>query len=298
MRLFKKLSGQGVSAYLMCFPALLILFVFLIVPFFMSIFYSFTDHHMLLSVKNGTNFIGLDNYVRVLTSKDTYTAYINTFLYLLYVVPALTVIPFLLAVALNRKRKLTNLFRILFFSPQVISMTVISVVWAFILGSSETSIINTILGFFNIEPQMWLKNPSQALGVIAFMSIWAGVGFNMIIYLSGLQYISPELYEAAEIDGASSSQKVLLITMPLMKRSFVFIFMTSTIAALKIFTQVFILTRGGPINSTLTIVYLIFNIGRENMQVGLSSAHSVIFFFVVLALSQLQSKWLLKEDYA
>jgi len=145
---------------------------------------------------------------------------------------------------------------------------------------------------------MWLKNPSQALGVIAFMSIWAGVGFNMIIYLSGLQYISPELYEAAEIDGASSSQKVLLITMPLMKRSFVFIFMTSTIAALKIFTQVFILTRGGPINSTLTIVYLIFNIGRENMQVGLSSAHSVIFFFVVLALSQLQSKWLLKEDYA
>ncbi|MCI9637104.1 MAG: sugar ABC transporter permease [Hungatella sp.] len=294
----KVFYNQRASAWIMCAPALITLFIFVIVPFLMSFMYSFTNKQFVMAANNPLKFVGLENYKRVLTSGDMIAAAKNTVQYTFYVVPALTILPLLLALLLNNQLKGMTFFRIVCFSPQVISMAVVSIVWAFILGSSKSSMMNTILGFFGLPPQGWLKDPAQSLFSIAVMSVWSAVGFNMIIYLSGIQFISQDVYEAAQIDGCGPVQKFFYITFPLLKNTVVFIVMTNIVSSLKFFTQVLVLTKGGPLKSTISLVYLIYETGFVKMQIGISAAQSVVFFAVVMMVSMIQSKVLLKEEGA
>lgn len=258
--------------------------------------YSFTNKQFVMAANNPLRFVGLENYKRVLSSGDMIAAAKNTVKYTLYVVPALTILPLLLALLLNNKLKGMTVFRVICFSPQVISMAVVSVVWAFILGSSKGSMMNAIIGAFGLPPQGWLKDPGQSLFSIAIMSIWSAVGFNMIIYLSGIQFISEDIYEAAQIDGCGPVQKFFYITFPLLRNTVVFIVMTNIISSLKLFTQILVLTKGGPMKSTISLVYLIYETGFVKMQIGVSAAQSVVFFVVVMIISTIQSKVLLKEE--
>ncbi|MBT9777996.1 ABC transporter permease subunit [Clostridium sp. MCC353] len=294
----KLLYNQSASAWLMSAPALITLFIFVIIPFLMSFMYSFTNKQFVMAANNPLRFVGLENYIRVLSSGDMAAAAKNTLKYTVYVVPALTILPLLLALLLNNRLKGMTAFRVICFSPQVISMAVVSVVWAFILGSADGSMMNTIIGFFGIPPQGWLKDPSQSLFSIAVMSIWSAIGFNMIIYLSGIQFISQDIYEAAQIDGCRPVQKFFYITFPLLKNTVIFIVMTNIISSLKLFTQILVLTKGGPMKSTMSLVYLIYETGFVKMQIGVSAAQSVVFFVVVMVVSMIQSKVLLKEDKA
>ncbi len=284
------------GAWLFCLPALLTFGTWTIAPFIMSVVNSFTNKQFLMSPNNPLKFVGLENYKRVLSSPEMGAATVNIVVYMLMVVPAVTILSLLLAILLNNKMKGMAIFRAISFSPQVVSMAVVAVIWAFILGSSKTSLLNSFLGLFGIPAQGFLRDPSQALASIAVMSIWTAIGFNMIIFLSGLQFIPSDLYEAASIDGAGPTRKFFSITVPMHKNSIAFVIITNVISSLKMFTQVLVLTRGGPLNSTLTPTYLIYETGYSKMQVGVSSAQSVIFFCAVLVVSLIQSKVLLKED--
>ena len=207
------------------------------------------------------------------------------------IVPSILVLAVLLAVLINRKMKGIALFRMIYFSPQVVTMTVVAVVWAFIYSPGENGLLNSFLGLFGIEPQLWIKSPNQAMPSIAVMSIWQALGMQAVIVLGGLQYISPDLYEAGKVDGCNSVQEFFYITLPLL-----YVIVTNTISSLRLFTQVYVLTNGGPMGATNSIVFQMYKTGFNNNQVGYASAMAVVFCGAVLIISILQNKYLGGED--
>ena len=287
--------GQVKTAWLFCAPAIILILIFIIIPFAMSVGYSFTNR-MLVPKKNSvTEFVAFQNYIKMFTSGTALSAFKNTFFYACLVVPSTLLFATLLAILVNRQMKGIKLFRMIYFSPQVVTMTVVAVVWSFILSSGSDGIMNSVLGFFGIEPQRWLQDSRLALVCIAIMYIWQSLGLQMLIILGGLQYISEDLYEAAMMDGCNSWNKFWNITVPCLKHTLVYVLISTTINSLKLFTQVYVLTDGGPQGSTTTVVYLLYKAGFINGQLGYSSAISVIFFVLVFVISQIQNR-VLGED--
>lgn len=262
----------------------------MIVPFFMAIFYSFTNRKLVVSAKKPTAFVGLDNYVKMFTNKTAGQAFWNTFEYTLILVPVVLVLATLLALLINRKARGVTIFRMIYFSPQVVTMTVVTVIWGFFFSSSGDGLINAIFNFFGLPAQKWLQDSTLAMPAIAIMSIWQCLGMQMIIVLGGLQYIPEELYEACTIDGANSLQQFFYLTIPQLKNTLVYVFISNTIYSLKMFTQVYMLTQGGPNHSTTTLVYLMYEEGFTNNRVGYTSAIAVVFFLMVLVISLIQNK--------
>lgn len=185
--------GEAKAAILFCTPAVVLAIIFIIVPFAMSVFYSFTNKQLIPKMGMETSFVGLKNYIEIFTSKVTLLSFKNTFLYALIVVPSVLVLGTVLAVFVNQKMKGVKVFRLIYFSPQVVTMTVVAVVWAFIFSSNSTGLLNSFLGLLHISPQKWLQDENLALVCIAIMYIWQTLGMQMLIILSGLQYISEEL---------------------------------------------------------------------------------------------------------
>ena len=196
----------------------------------------------------------------------------------------------LLAVFVNSKLRGVKIFRTIYFSPQVVTMTVVAVVWAFIFSSGESGLMNSVLQLFGLEPQRWLQDTQWAMFCIAVMYIWQSLGLQMLIVLGGLQYIPEELYEAAYLDGCNSFQKFWRITVPMLKNTLVYVLISTTINTLKLFTQVYVLTNGGPQNATTSVVYLLYKSGFINQQVGYSSAIAVVFFIIVAVIALIQNK--------
>lgn len=287
--------GEAKAAVFFCAPAVALALVFIILPFAMSVVSSFTNKQLIPKVGMETTFTGLKNYIEIFTSKVTLLSFKNTFLYALIVVPFVLVIGTVLAVFVNQKIKGVQVFRLIYFSPQVVTMTVVAVIWAFIFSSNSSGLLNSLLGIFHIEPQKWLQDQRLALPCLAIMYIWQNLGMQMLIILSGLQYIPEELYEAAKIDGCTTSQKFFYITVPGLKNTLVYVLVSVIINSLKVFTQVYVLTNGGPSNATTTVVFQLYKAGFVNGQVGYSSAIAVIFFMLVMVISILQNKFA-KED--
>ena len=277
--------GESKAAFLFCTPAVVLALVFIILPFAMSVVYSFTNKQLIPKVGMETAFVGLKNYIEIFTSKVTVLSFKNTFLYALIVVPSVLVIGTVLAVFVNQKIKGVQVFRLIYFSPQVVTMTVVAVIWAFIFSSKSSGLLNSFLGLLHIAP----------LPCLAIMYIWQNLGMQMLIILSGLQYISEELYEAAEIDGCTTFEKFIYITVPGLKNTLVYVLVSVIINSLKVFTQVYVLTNGGPSNATTTVVFQLYKAGFVNGQVGYSSAIAVTFFMLVMVISILQNKFA-KED--
>lgn len=286
-------DGQTATAWMMSVPTLIVIAVFTILPFVMAFVYSFTDKQMVSM--SAPNFVGVKNYIRLFQDPITYKALFNTFEYTIIVMPLITIFSLLLALLINIKLKGITAFRTIAFSPQVLSTTVVSVAFAFILSPSKTGMLNSLLAVFHIPAQTWLKDPKLAMPTIIAMTIWQVVGLNMIYYLSGIQYIPTELYEAADIDGCTAWQKFLNVTIPLLRNTTIFVVISNTIFSLRLFTQVYVLTSGGPRNSTVSLVYLIYSSGFNGMQVGYASALSVIFFLMVLIISVFQVKLMNRE---
>lgn len=222
-------------------------------------------------------------------------AFLNTLLYAVMVVPTTILLGTLLAVFVNSKLRGVKIFRTIYFSPQVVTMTVVAVVWAFIFSSGESGLMNSVLQLFGLEPQRWLQDTQWAMFCIAVMYIWQSLGLQMLIVLGGLQYIPEELYEAAYLDGCNSFQKFWRITVPMLKNTLVYVLISTTINTLKLFTQVYVLTNGGPQNATTSVVYLLYKSGFINQQVGYSSAIAVVFFIIVFVISEIQNYIIGKE---
>lgn len=223
-------------------------------------------------------------------------AIVNTFIFVLIVAPLQAGLALGLALLINQRLRGINVFRAIYFMPVVVSIVVVSLLWRLIYDG-QSGLLNNLLGtisFGLITPIEWLGSPSTALGSIIAMSIWQAVGFHMVIWLSGLQSISPTLYEAAAIEGASKWQVFRYITWPGLRNTAVLILIVITMQAFGLFAQIDVMTNGGPLDSTQTIVFQAIERGYGKQDISGGSAISVILFVIVLSISLIQ-RWLTRE---
>jgi ABC-type sugar transport system permease subunit len=280
---------QKVLGVLFSLPALALMFTFLILPVVLAFVYSFMNYNMLNP--DAKVFSGLDNYIRLFQDKIFFTALKNTLYFTGLVVPLQCGVALLLAILVNKKVKAASLGRVFFFSPVVTSMVVVAILWTF-LYNVDNGLINNALNFFGIENQPFLLSPDQAMNSIIFMSIWQAAGFQMMIFLAGLKDVPEELYEAAEIDGANVWQKFRNVTLPSIQHVTGFVLIITTIQAFRLFIQPYVMTNGGPSDSTKTMVFMLYENGFQFRDVGYSSAIAVVFFLVVIITSLLLKKLL------
>lgn len=223
-------------------------------------------------------------------------AVVNTVLFVIVVAPVQGMLALGLALLINQRLRGINVFRTIYFMPVVVSIVVVSLLWRFIY-SGQNGLLNNLLGFltFGAFPQVdWLGNPDTALGAIIAMSIWQAVGFHMVIWLSGLQTISPTLYEAGAIEGASKWQSFRYITWPGLRNTAVLVLIVITMQAFALFAQVDVMTQGGPLDSTQTIVFQAVDRGYGKQDISGGSTISVILFVIVLSISLIQ-RYLTRE---
>jgi multiple sugar transport system permease protein len=349
---------EALTGWLMAAPVIILLGLFLIVPFLLAFGLSFTNQRLISP--NPTEFVGTQNFQNLLTvrlftlepeqdasgntlrdedgalsypslrdftrnnpdypqldglreysswqvgsnrlillASDTVflRAVLNTLLFVIIVAPLQAGLALILALLINQPLRGVNIFRMIYFMPVVISMVVVSLLWRFIYDGQD-GLLNSVLSFLSFgtfRPVDWLGNPSTALGALIAMSIWQAVGFHMVIWLSGLQTIPFVLYEAASISGANGWQKFRFVTWPGLRSTAVLILIVITIQAFGLFTQVDVMTRGGPRDATQSIVYQAVQRGFDRQDIASGSAISVVLFVVVLAISLIQ-RYLTRGD--
>jgi multiple sugar transport system permease protein len=267
--------------------------LFLIIPIVLAFGLAFTDTR-LISPRPG-QFVGFDNFAYLFTDPVFWASVRNTFYFAVVVVPVQAGVALLLALLVNAKVRGTNFFRTVYFLPVVTSMVVVSLLWRFMY--QKNGLINQFLSGITggaYTPIDWLNDPLWAMPAIMFMSVWQGVAFHMVIWLAGLQTIPAELYEASEIDGASKLQQFRFVTWPGLRQTATLILVTITIASFSLFTQIAVMTQGGPLDSTTTVVYQAVRTGYQQLQTGLASAISLVFFVMVLVVSGIQ-RYLTRE---
>lgn len=273
--------------------ALVLLTLFLFIPMILTLVFSFTDFFTL--DPQSTKFVGLENYVRLFKDELFGKAFLNTIKFAIIVVPLQMGGALLLALGINKVTHCKKYFKVAFFIPVVMSLAVVSTLWMQLY--SPDGLINTILNNLGIASQPFIHSKEQALASISMMSIWQGMGYQMIIFLGALQAISPSLYEAAEIDSASPWKTFVNVTLPELKPITVYVLLTITIGAFKLVVQPMVMTGGGPAFSTYSMVYDIYETGTVNWDMGYASAMSIIFAILVIILASIQN-WLTnrKED--
>ena len=272
-------------AIAMFLPAAVLMLSFLIVPMILTFILAFTNTR-LVSPQPG-EFIGLENFANLFSNETFWASLRNTIIFTVVIVPVQSAIALAIAVLVNTKTRGTTFFRTVYFLPVVTSIVVVSMLWMFMY--QKDGLINQTLARVGIQGPDWLADPQWALFAIIILSIWQAMGFHMIIWLSGLQTIPGELYEAASLDGATRWQQFVNVTWPGLRPTAVFILITITIAAFGLFSQVNIMTQGGPLNSTTTLVYMAVRTGFEQQQTGYAAAISLVFFVLVLIVTLIQT---------
>jgi multiple sugar transport system permease protein len=286
-RFSRKLRSEGRSAAWLVAPAVVLMATFVLIPIALTFGLAFTNAKLVSP--EPASFIGIDNFSRLFDSPVFWKSLRNTILFAVFVVPLQAGLALVLALLINVKVRGVNVFRTVYFLPVVTSMVVISLLWQFMYQPDGliNSVLRTVSGGA-IQGTDWLGNPTTALAAILFMSIWQGVGFHMVIWLSGLQTIPGDLYEASSLDGASNWQNFRYVTWPGLRQTRTFILVTISIAAFSLFTQVQVMTQGGPLDATTTVVYQSVRAGYAQQQTGYASAISLVFFVLVLTVSLIQ----------
>ena len=281
-----KRSGQHPTtvALLMLLPAGVLMITFLIIPIGLTLALAFTNARLVSPVP--AEFIGFANFVRLFESDTFWASLRNTVVFAIVIVPFQSALALGLALLVNVKMRGVNFFRTVYFLPVVTSIVVVSILWLFLY--QPNGLINAMLLKVGIHGPDWLGNPNTALIAIILLSAWQAMGFHMVIWLSGLQAISHDLYEAASLDGASKVQQFLHVTWPGLRQTRTFILITITISAFSLFSQVNIMTQGGPLDATSTLVFQAVRTGFQQQQTGYASAISLVFFVLVLIVSLIQ----------
>lgn len=281
------------SAFWFLFPAFLLLGVFILWPLLRAAFWSMTNADLL--VPDEATWIGLNNYNDLLSDPRFRRAFGNTALFALLVVPLQTLIAFLFALWVNRPEPAWRWLRIAFFLPVIVSMPVLAVLWSMLYQppqGNEMGLINAAVQWIGLEPQPWLRQPHTALPAIAFMSIWQGLGLQMMVFLAGLQSIPRELSEAAQIDGANAFHRILHVIIPSLRNTFIFVITVTTIFAFRLFVQPYLMTRGGPGNSTLSVIQSIYEMSFLSQDLGRACAALFLFLIPVAILIFIQRRWI------
>lgn len=293
-KFLEELNRQKIS-YLFIIAPFALFFIFVIVPTIASFFLSFTKYNVITPPK----YIGLENYKNILFHDTRFKkSLFNTVLYVIGVVPLGTIVAVVLAVAIDQKIRFKNFFKGVLFLPTVTSIVASSVMWRWLFAGEKYGLINYFvvmkLGF---KPIDWLMSTSWTLPAIMIMSVWAGLGYNVILFLAGLQTIPQTMYEAAEVDGAGFWQKFFKITLPLLKPTIVFVTIMSCIVSFQVFEQIYVMTSGGGgqiggvLDCALTTVPYLFDKGFNKFEMGYASALAYILFLLILALTFINIKF-------
>jgi len=268
-------------------PWLITLILFWLFPLIYSLYLSFTDYTIL---NPHPNFIGLKNYLNLFSDPDFLTALKNTSLFVVGTIPFTTLIALFLALIVNQKIPLKGFFRAGFFLPSITSMVVIALIFTNLYAKDGyLTFLCHLLGIPTPE-KGFLFSTSTALPSIMLMDVWVSFGYYLILYVAALQAIPNELYEAAEISGASFWQKFRYVTLPYLRPMTLLIVLINTIRSFQIFIEIFVMTKGGPLNSTLTVVYSVYENGLVRFQMGYASAMAYVLFFIIMIFSLLQMK--------
>ncbi len=291
MKNFQIKNNNILTALLFISPALLGIFVFIIIPVIFSFSLSFTDWDLL----NNIQFVGLSNYKLILSEKYFLQVLSNTFIYTVAVSVLAVIIPLILACILNSKIKGSEFFKATLFIPYITPMIVVALVWQWIFDPN-IGLANQILST-NLN---WLYDKHLALPVLIIVSVWKLIGYNVIIFLSGLATINQELLESSKIDGANFFQTFKNITIPLLSSTIFFVIVITSISSFQAFDLIYMMTQGGPENSTTVMVYSIYKYAFQYFEVGKASAVAyilfTIIFFLVLVQWKLRKKMVYNED--
>ena len=280
---------ERIAGYVFSLPAVALLIAFLVVPIIYTVYYSVFQYQVMRP--NDITFIGFENYHKLITDSDFWISLKNTFYFTIVVVPVQCTLALALAMLVSKKFKGVSVFRTMYFSPQLTSMVVIAVLWTVLYNSNpNTGLINALLVNLGLEPINFLTNERTAMNSIIFMSAWQGAGYQMMIFLAGLQGIPRDQYEAASVDGATPWQQFLFVTIPNLKGTIKYVIMITMIQAMKLFTQPYVMTQGGPRNSTKTMVYYIYTQGFQKGNFGYACSVAAVFFVIVVAMSLILQK--------
>jgi len=285
------------SAWVFLAPALLLIAVFFFLPVLAALLLSFTDFDIYaLGDLDRLRFIGFNNYQQLLQSPLFWTAMGNTFYFVIVGGPLSVAVSLGAALLVNsRLIRFPGLFRTAFFLPVVTTLVAVAVVWRY-LYHPRYGMLNYGLSLVGVEPIDWLGDPDWAMPAIILMAVWKNFGFNMIIFIAGLQNIPMQLYEAARIDGASAWAQFRHITLPLLGPTFLFVALMTMIGYFQVFAEPYVMTQGGPANRTLSIVLLMYEEGFRWWNIGYASAAAFVLFVLILAGTMLQLKLRRRES--
>ncbi len=285
-------------AYLFLMPAMAAIFIFFFLPVLAALLMSFTDFDIYsLGDMSRARFVGLSNYLNLLRNPLFWKAMQNTAYFVLVGVPLSVMASLLAALALQSKLvRFKSLFRLSYFLPVVATLVAVAVIWRFIYHP-RFGIFNYMLGLFGIQPIDWLGNPRWALLALIIMAVWKGFGYNMIIFIAGLQNIPESLYEAANLDGANAWQVFRHVTLPMLTQTTSFITLTTLISYCQFFAEPYVMTDGGPLNSTLSIVLLMYREGFKFWRMGYSAALAFFLFGIILIVTLIQMRFQKKYEF-
>ncbi len=269
------------TPYAFLAPAILIIGTFVLLPMFTALVISFSEYNMIEEPR----FVGLGQYQRLIQDPFFWNALLNSLLYLVVVVPVLSLAPIFLAVLVNRKLRGISVFRAIYYLPVVTSLVVTGLMWKWVY--EENGVLNFVLLNLGIlsEPVAWLATPASSLFAVMAVTIWSGMGFYMVIYLAGLQSIPKALYETAELQGVSPFRQIIFITIPMLRPYIALVAVISSIAAMKVFEEIYIMTNGGPLSQTETLVFFMYHNAFIEFDMGYGSAAGIVLFAITFLLS-------------
>lgn len=281
------------TAYLFLAPVLLLFSVFTVFSVGYAFYLSFHQWNILEPTKP---FVGLDNYTRLLDDSRFHEAIINTIYYTAVSVPLTMGLGLLVALLLNTQIRARGLFRTFFYLPVVTPLVIASIIWKWVYNG-DYGLANYYLLKFNLidEPLLWLADPNLAMPSVIITSVWKSVGFAMVVYLAGLQSIPQDYYDAAKIDGADGWRRLRDITVPLLSSTTLFLLVISILGSFQVFTQIFVMTNGGPLGKTRTIVWYIYTTAFKDFNMGYAAAMAFALFAMMLGFTLLQFRFLRRE---
>jgi putative chitobiose transport system permease protein len=275
---------RPLTPYFFLLPALMVLGLTVFYPALQAFLLSFTDYDLM----SDPRWVGVANFQRLWSDRVFWQTLQNTLLYLVGVVPILVTLPLGLAILANQKLRGIRWFRVAYYTPVVISMVVAGIAWKWLYA--DNGLLNQVLRLGGISATgiPWLTSPQWALFSVMVVTIWKGLGYYMVIYLAGLQAIPVDLYEAAAIDGSDGLRKHWDITVPLMRPYLFLVGVISAISATKVFEEIYIMTQGGPLNSSKTIVYYVYDMAFKELRISYACTIGLVMFVIIFSLSILR----------
>jgi len=282
-------SERSGAAYVFLAPALVIIGVFFLLPIAAALVLSLTDFdiYSIASIGNA-RFLGFANYARLLRTSDFWTALLNTLYFALVGGPLSIAASLGAALLLNHRLvRFRSFFRTVYFAPFVTTLVAVAIVWKY-LYHPQFGVLNYLLGKVGVGPIDWLGNPHWAMPAIILVAVWKNFGYNMLIFIAGLQSIPQELYEAAHLDGAGAWQRFRHVTLPMLAPTLVFVSVITMIGYFQLFAEPYVMTRGGPLRSTTSVVLLMYEEGFRWWRMGYAASLAFVLFAVVLAATLVQ----------